>query len=108
MHPVRPDRRVHRSDQRGPALDHQLAACRRAAALDAIVVADEDGLVIAAAGGAEVCAELAALGSTAPGSTRVLAIDGARLRVIAAGGTVDRRGQELDRAAAAAHRILAA
>ena len=102
------ERRHRRSDQRGLALDYQLTACRHAGGLDAIVLGDADGLVIAAAGATDTCAELAARGGTADASTCSFAIDGTRLHVIAHGGAPDARRRELARAAAGAHRILAA
>lgn len=104
---MHPDRRHHRSTQRGRALDFQLTACLRAGALDAIVLGDDDGLVVAAAGPSDTCAELAAHGPAA-GDTCSFAIDGTRLHVIARGGAPDARRRELARAAAGAHRILAA
>ncbi|MBK9036748.1 MAG: hypothetical protein IPL61_36780 [Myxococcales bacterium] len=104
---MQPDRRHTRSSQRGRALDLQLAACLRAGALDAIVLGDDDGLVVAAAGPSEACAELAA-GAAGPSDACTFAIDGARLHVIAQGGAVTDRRREVARAAAGAHRILAA
>lgn len=104
---MHPDRRLTRSTQRGRALDLQLAACLRAGALDAIVLGDDDGLVVAAAGPADTCAELAARGAPATDACS-FAIDGTRLHVIAHGGAPYARRRELARAAAGAHRILAA
>lgn len=100
------ERRHRRSSQRGPALDHQLSACRDAGGLDAIVVGDADGLVVAAAGAPELCAELAARGA-AQADALSFPLDGTRLAVIARGGTAAARQRELARAAAGAHRILA-
>jgi hypothetical protein len=54
------DRRRHRTDDPAEALRLQLDAVRRRAALDALVLADGDGLVIAHAGDRDGCAALAA------------------------------------------------
>ena len=104
---MQPDRRHTLSTQRGRALDYQLTACLRAGALDAIVLGDDDGLVVAAAGHAETCAELAAYRDAAADAC-TFAIDGMRMHVIAHGGTPEIRRRELARAAAGAHRILIA
>ncbi|HXN31155.1 MAG TPA: hypothetical protein VN894_04810 [Polyangiaceae bacterium] len=54
------DRRQNRSDDPLVALHYQLAHARREGRLDAIVVADDAGVVVAGAGGWAVCEELAA------------------------------------------------
>jgi len=54
------DRRQNRSDDPLVALHYQLAQTRREGRLDAIVVADYSGIVVAGAGGWAVCEELAA------------------------------------------------
>ncbi|MEZ4403942.1 MAG: hypothetical protein R3B06_28215 [Kofleriaceae bacterium] len=101
------ERRRTRSTHLAQALDYQLAACRADAGLEAIVLGDDDGLVVAAAGPRDACAELAAVG-TAAGDACSFAIDGARMHVIARGGAPADRRRQLERAAAGAHRILAA
>jgi hypothetical protein len=54
------DRRLRRSDDPMVALHHQLAHARDEASFDAIVVADDTGLVVAGAGAWVACEELAA------------------------------------------------
>lgn len=61
------DRRNHRSDNRTEALHFQLEHTRRSGRFEALVLADEDGLVIASAGELGVCEEL---GAFAPLFTR--------------------------------------
>ncbi|MGH7271806.1 MAG: hypothetical protein ACREJ3_15355 [Polyangiaceae bacterium] len=55
-----PDRRRDRSDDPLVALHHQLAHARRDAELEAMVLADDAGVVVAGAGAWAVCEELAA------------------------------------------------
>jgi hypothetical protein len=54
------ERRRQRSDDPLVALHYQLAHVRREAELDAIVVADDSGVVVAGAGAWAMCEELAA------------------------------------------------
>jgi len=54
------DRRHTRSSDPLVALHYQLACSRREGGLDAVVVADDSGVVVAASGGWAVCEELAA------------------------------------------------
>ncbi|MDP9033459.1 MAG: hypothetical protein M3O50_01525 [Myxococcota bacterium] len=54
------ERRRQRSEDPLVALDYQLARTRSVGGFDAVVVADEAGLVVAGAGGAGLCEELAA------------------------------------------------
>ena len=54
------ERRTRRSDDPLVALHYKLAATRKDRGLDAIVVADADGLVIAGAGAWPLCEEVAA------------------------------------------------
>jgi hypothetical protein len=54
------DRRRTRSNDPLVALHYQLAHSRREAGLDAVVVADDSGIVVAASGRWAVCEELAA------------------------------------------------
>ncbi len=55
-----PERRHTRSDDPLVALHHQLACVRRRNDIDAVVVADDAGVVVAGAGAWAVCEELAA------------------------------------------------
>lgn len=104
------DRRRHRSSRLGTALALQLAACRQNAALDAIVLGDHDGLLIASDGPDDVCTTLAARAGADTATThRWFVVDGTRVQVIALGGVSgEARQREVDRAVVAAHRMLAA
>jgi hypothetical protein len=53
------ERRRRRSDEPLKALELQLEACRETALLDAMVLSDADGLVLAAAGDRQACDEIA-------------------------------------------------
>ena len=55
------DRRIRRSDDRYVALRYQLEFTREQAGLDALVLCDDAGLVVASSGDAAVCAELGAV-----------------------------------------------
>ena len=54
------ERRVKRADDVAKALQYQLDACRSAAHAPAMVISDEHGLCLAAAGPRETCDEVAA------------------------------------------------
>ena len=58
--PAAADRRRRRSDDPITALHYQLAFTRTAAELDAVVLVDESGCLVAGAGAWPVCEELAA------------------------------------------------
>lgn len=72
------DRRQSRSEDTQVALTRFLEAARHAAAVEALALGDELGLLVAGAGAAEVCDELAAVaplfGDRAGRSTRVQAL----------------------------------
>ena len=55
------ERRARRSTHRDLALGYQLAHVRDRGRLEALVLADDDGLALATAGGPGVCRELAAI-----------------------------------------------
>jgi hypothetical protein len=63
------ERRIRRSEHRDLALRYQIEHLRVQAKLEAVVLADDDGLSLAEAGDPAVCAELAAI---APLMTRTL------------------------------------
>ena len=119
------DRRKNRSDDPLIALHYQLAHCRHVGRLDAIVVADDAGVVVAGAGAWATCEELAAYAPilaqgqwTEPGlddTSRVaelrgevdiqpVDVDGQTVLLCARGGP--RRADAMDRAAAGVARIL--
>lgn len=127
--PTRPapaERRRRRSADAAVALAYQLAAARSAGEIDALVVADGDGLLLASSGDGAACEEVAArlvvvgrkvrefsgtvLGPGAGWEVQMmkLELEGAELLVCAVGGTAEARRVQLARCAAAAERILAA
>lgn len=71
------ERRIRRSDDPMTALHYQLAFARQEAELEAIVLSDSSGCLVAGAGAWPVCEELAAFapliasGSTAPEASRL-------------------------------------
>jgi hypothetical protein len=60
MNRTKQERRRRRSDNTTEALRYQLAASREASAVAAMVLADEDGLCLAASGDGGTCDEVAA------------------------------------------------
>ncbi|MBI2892375.1 MAG: hypothetical protein HYY06_02405 [Deltaproteobacteria bacterium] len=126
MSPDGKERRRRRTLDVALALRYQLDACRGTADMEALVVADEDGLCLAASGPAETCHEVAAvlpfLGGrrgdfrgtvlSARGGMRVLVrtveFGASELYVCAVGGTEERRAGELERSVLGVSRILAA
>ncbi|MBW2461321.1 MAG: hypothetical protein JRH11_06715 [Deltaproteobacteria bacterium] len=79
------DRRSRRSTDRYIALRYQLEHTRGQGGLEALVLADEEGLVVASSGDATVCAELGAvaplLGSTFLGRSMPPLLRGAEVAV---------------------------
>jgi hypothetical protein len=61
MPTIRTERRRRRSNDTHTALGYQLEHIRQEAGLEAIVLADRDGLSLSHAGELDVCSELAAL-----------------------------------------------
>jgi hypothetical protein len=124
--PSAPERRHNRSSDPLVALHYQLTQTRHEGRFDAVVVADDSGIVVAGAGAWAICEELAAYaplfaqaGSTAPALARssrlatmqtdvdVQAVDveGQTVLLCTRGG---RRGRDtLGRAAEGVARILA-
>jgi hypothetical protein len=116
------ERRRKRSNDPLVALHYQLASARQEGRLDAIVVADDAGLVVAAAGAWAVCEELAAYAplmarseSDVPSASRMaqmrekveiqtVDVDGQTVLVCSQGGRKPGRATEL--AARAVERIL--
>lgn len=122
---IRDDRRRKRSLDPLVALHYQLAHARSEGSLDAIVVADDSGVVVAGAGAWAVCEELAAYapllatgGWTEPGLTTMsrvaelrahvdvkpVAVDGQTVLLCARGGRF--RAGAMDRTAEGVARIL--
>ena len=118
------ERRTRRSRNTSEALLLQLEACRTDSNLEAIVLSDEDGLCLAAAGDQDTCDEIAAnlpfVGSKAPEFEGVLfapskawkvgvkrfEVLGSELYLCVAGGRGDARDRELCRSLGGVSRIL--
>jgi hypothetical protein len=119
------DRRRRRATTITEALTYQLDACRRDGKISAMVVADGDGLALAASGDRYACDEVAARmvlvgpriatfdGVLLGGGQRwdvqmkKVAVDGSELLVCAVGGSAVQRKRQIARGAAGALRILA-
>jgi hypothetical protein len=114
------ERRVSRSENTLVALTRLLEAARRSAELEAVAIGDDAGFLVAGAGAAELCDELAAiapLGTAAANDTvptrfdvlsrrtevRRLAVDGLSVFISGRGGDL---GLGLSRVAAGCERIL--
>jgi len=98
---LRPDRRSRRSDDRQLALHFQLEHARSRGGLEAIALADADGLLVASAGDDGLCEELSALAPLVGRSalamgvgralaTRPLCALGAPLFLVSQGGNLAR------------------
>jgi len=123
MHTI--ERRKRRGSSAGEALELQLAACCEDGRIEAMVIADDQGLPLASSGdgggGGGVAARrgvvahrVRELGGTllGPGAAwnvamRKIEIDGADLLVCAVGGTPEARADQVARSAEGALRILA-
>lgn len=94
---LREERRRQRSDDPLIALHYQLANVRREGKLDAIVVADDSGVVVAGAGAWPVCEELAAYAPLlAQGVWREPGLDAGGLAAGGLGADVDVQPVDLD------------
>jgi hypothetical protein len=119
------ERRRRRSIDPCLALTYQLAACCDDGKIDAMVVADGDGLPLASSGDDYVCDEIAGrmvlvgarirdfngtlLGPGARWDVQMtkIDVDGSELLVCAVGGSPDARRRQISRGAEGARRILA-
>lgn len=126
MGPTDQERRRRRSRDVALALRYQLDACRGTADMEALVVADEDGLCLAGSGPVETCHEVAAVlpflggrrgdfqGTVLSGHggmrvmVKTLKFGASELYVCAVGGAEERRTGELERSVVGVSRILAA
>jgi hypothetical protein len=117
---IETERRRARSENTQVALTRLLEAARHASALEALALGDELGLLVAGAGAAELCDELAAVAplfgsarNSAPEASltvlghgtevRRLAVEGCDMFISGRGGDL---GAALGRAAAGCARIL--
>ena len=123
---MRKERRVRRAGTVTLALSYQLDDCCKDGHIEAMVVANEDGLPLAAAGDSYACDEVAArmvlvgprissfdgtlLGNGKRYDVQMtkVKVDGSELLVCAVGGTPAQRSRQIARGAAGALRILAA
>jgi hypothetical protein len=121
---MRKERRRRRAKTITLALSYQLDDCCKDGAIQAMVVADGDGLPLAAAGDVYACDEVAARmchvgsrinefnGTLLNGAMRwdvqmqKVQVDGSDLLVCAVGGTAADRKKQIARGAAGALRIL--
>jgi hypothetical protein len=121
---MRKERRQRRAESITLALTYQLDDCCRDGRIQAMVVADGDGLPLASAGDTFACDEIAARmvhvgarirefdGTLLEGGARwdvqmqKVEVDGSELLVCAVGGTAEQRGKQIERGAAGALRIL--
>lgn len=121
---MRKERRRRRADSITLALTYQLDACCQDGRIQAMVVADGDGLPLAASGDAFACDEVAArmvhvgakirefngtlLGGGARWDVQMkkVNVDGSELLVCAVGGTPEQRQKQIARGAEGALRIL--
>jgi hypothetical protein len=121
------ERRTRRSRDPVTALHYQLASTRALGGLDAVVLVDDSGCLVAGAGAWPACEELAAYAPlledpskivrravserigelSRRATTRVVDLDGSGLVVSCRGGVVD-RALFLDMAATGVRRILSA
>lgn len=119
------ERRTRRSDQHSKALYYQLEASRERATLEAMILADEDGLCVAASGDPATCEEFAvhtalvcedaqSFAGTilAPArrwdvSMQRFDVEGVPLYLCAIGGDEAERAQEIARSMGGVSRILA-
>lgn len=120
------ERRRRRANTATQALRYQLAACCEDGRIEAMVVADGDGLPLASSGDTFACDEVAArmvlvgarikefngtlLGSGHKWDVQMMKVDveGSELLVCAVGGSPDQRKRQILRGAEGARRILAA
>lgn len=120
------ERRRRRANTAVQALKYQLAQCCEDGRIEAMVVADGDGLPLASSGDTYACDEVAArmvlvgprikefsgtlLGCGAAWQVQMMKveIEGTELLVCAVGGTAEARKRQITRGAAGALRILAA
>jgi hypothetical protein len=121
---MRKERRHRRAESITLALSYQLDDCCRDGRIQAMVVADGDGLPLAAAGDVFACDEVAARmvhvgariaefnGTLLGGGCRwdvqmkKVTVDGSELLVCAVGGTPEQRKKQIARGAEGAVRIL--
>ena len=120
------ERRVRRANTITKALTYQLDACCKEGDIQAMVLADADGLALAASGDPTACDEVAAravligtrihqfsgtllgLGRGWDVEMQKVVVDGSELLVCAVGGSAAQRKKQMARGAQGALRILAA
>jgi hypothetical protein len=103
---MREERRRRRGDTLGDALRFQLAACVEDEGLEAMALADDQGLCLASWGEGTDCELMAARAPMASAGTRRLRLGSALLFLCAAGGDAQTRRRSLDRSELGVTRIL--
>lgn len=117
------DRRLNRSECPATALELALTGAARRAQLDAVLVADDDGLLVSHSltgldlegvaaiapivGRGHAIPRVRRDGELLPLSVRTMVLEGETLHVAALGGEIDDRIRELELSIAATQRILA-
>lgn len=124
--PQKIERRKQRSTDPIIALHYQLQAVRAAASLDAVVLVDDTGCLVAGAGAWPICEELAAFAPFLADGTAVrsqhvasqaaklgrqthvkpMSVDGMDIVLCAKGGNGKDVSSQMSRAASGCHRIL--
>ncbi len=92
------DRRLARSENTQEALTRLLEAARRTSKLEALALGDELGLLVAGAGAADLCDELAATAPLSANDTMPVRLEVRRLAVEGCEMFVSGRGAELGQA----------
>ena len=123
---MRNERRIRRSETTTKALQYQLMSCCEDGRMEAMLVADGDGLALASSGDTYACDEIAArmvlvgrkineFSGTLLGAghawqvqMRKIECEGEELLVCAVGGSPDARNKQIKRGAEGALRILQA
>ncbi|HEY4056376.1 MAG TPA: hypothetical protein VGM39_07195 [Kofleriaceae bacterium] len=123
---MKPERRRRRSSTTTQALEYQLLACCEEGRIEAMIVADSDGLALASSGEEFACEEIAArmvlvgrkieqfsgtlLGAGHAWQVQMKKImhEGTELLVCAVGGSADARERQIKRGSEGAQRILSA
>jgi len=104
------ERRRRRGETLDEALKFQLAACAEDEGLAAMVLADDEGLCVAAWGDSGICEEVASRAPLAPGDDSTdahkLWFGQIELYLCAVGGESQARKRSLERSASGVSRIL--
>ena len=100
------ERRQRRGETLGDALNFQLAACVEDEGLQAMVLADADGLCVANWGDRDTCEEVAVRAPLPGAQARPVRFGAIELYLCAVGGAAPARRRSLERSAQGVSRIL--